>query len=416
MARLFSSGFELNDVSVSSATAFEWIAANTVSLPTMSTSVLRSGSYAARFSSFTTSVRQVLSYQFALATLNVAYVRAYVRFDTLPGVTTNIFGLGGTAALSSFGAGFRITSTGTLEGITTFGGTIVVGASAAISTGVWYRLEVKADVTNAAGSQAADFRVDGTSIGSTTSASFNATSNLFVNVGRDAVAGTTGDWFFDDVAVNDTTGSAQTSWPGDGKIVHLKPNAIGDNNQWEDSATAVQGTSVYTAIDEVSPNDVTDYVKRTTTTPTAIPIDDWGMENSTVPSIASYDTVTLIQVGFRGGAISTSSGTQRQLDLRLKSASGATVATATGIPIHVNGWTTNSQATPKNYQLTSYTDPTTGSAWTPTGTNSIDNMQVGYKGNVSSATEIRVSTLWALVEYVPGSPPAAGSGSFFFTE
>lgn len=41
--------------------------------------------------------------------------------------------------------------------------------------------------------------------------------------------------YFDDVAVNDTTGSKNNSWPGRGRIIFLSPKADGNHIEWEGS-------------------------------------------------------------------------------------------------------------------------------------------------------------------------------------
>ncbi|MFE7188013.1 hypothetical protein, partial [Streptomyces erythrochromogenes] len=66
--------------------------------------------------------------------------------------------------------------------------------------------------------------------------------------------------------------------------------------------------------------------------------------------------------------------------------------------VALNGWATHKAAAPYPYQLTSYTNPQTGAAWTAAG---LDTAQIGYRANVSQTTARRVSTLWALVEFQP---------------
>jgi hypothetical protein len=73
-------------------------------------------------------------------------------------------------------------------------------------------------------------------------------------------AQTTGDWFFDDLAINDNTGSFQNSYPGEGKIIHLKPNAAGDSNGFSVQVGGTVGSSNnYTRVNEVTPDDATSY-------------------------------------------------------------------------------------------------------------------------------------------------------------
>lgn len=215
-----------------------------------------------------------------------------------------------------------------------------------------------------------------------------------VDFGCDLPAvGCTSELYFDDMAVNDTTGTTQTSWPGAGSIVELQPDADGDGN----GCSAGDVTSV----DEITPDDAS--------TICVLDADaggdvlDVNVESSSNAGIDPSSTVTLVQVGIRESAASAASETW---NLRIKSASGGTVTSGANISHADTTYETNIMTTSVqgNYSLTSYTDPTTAVAWTPTGTNSIDNMQIGANA-VDGAPDIRVSTLWAIVEYLPAVPP-----------
>jgi hypothetical protein len=240
-------------------------------------------------------------------------------------------------------------------------------------------------------------------------ATANAGANhRFIEVG--VMGSVTCEMYADDYATNDHTGTSQNSWPGSGKIVHLNPDLAGDTLQWQSSASATQGTATLAAIQEVTPDDATSYNKRTTNAPTTTPVDDWNVGSSSGAGIAASDAISLVAIGFRGGAISTTAS-GRSIKTRAKSAASGTVSSSATIPVNVNGWCTwHAAAATQFYQHYIYTDPTTAVAWTPTGTNSLDNMQIGYQADVSSANEIRVSTVWALVEYVP----AASKSQFFY--
>ena len=71
-------------------------------------------------------------------------------------------------------------------------------------------------------------------------------------------------------------------------------------------------------------------------------------------------------------------------------------------------WKTNATTTTLGYPITAYTDPD-GAAWTNT---TLDSMQIGYKLTTAPGTagrRIDVTTIWAYVDYTPGTPPAASS-------
>lgn len=62
--------------------------------------------------------------------------------------------------------------------------------------------------------------------------------------------------YIDDIAINDTNGTSDNSWCGDGKIIMLMPNAVGDVTQLDASI----GDN-YSCVDERPHNSDTDYVE-----------------------------------------------------------------------------------------------------------------------------------------------------------
>ena len=126
-------------------------------------------------------------------------------------------------------------------------------------------------------------------------------------------------------------------------------------------------------------------------------------ESSSAAGIGSTDTISVIQVGVREAPLTAAADSYA---LRIKSASSGTTIEGTTLTHNDTTYKTNGDALPRIYSLTSYTDPTTAVAWTPTGTNSLDNMQVGVHA-IDATPDILTSTLWALVEYVPSVVPPA---------
>jgi hypothetical protein len=265
-----------------------------------------------------------------------------------------------------------------------------------LSTGTWYRVEYKYEDDPGT----VQVRLDGSEILSATADGANVQAIRLGLCSTSQVAGvacggdflTTGTLYFDDIALNDSTGGSQTAWPGAGSIVHMQPNAAGDNSGC--------GAGDYSSIDEITPDDGTSLC--TLTTDGGGDIVDVNVESSSAAGIDSYDTVSLLQVGIRESAASAAS---EQWRTRVKSASGGTVSQGTATTHDDTTYLTNGDAIPRNYTLTSYTDPTTASAWTPTGTNSLDTMQIGAT-SVDGSPDIRLSTLWALIEYIDGVAPA----------
>ena len=62
--------------------------------------------------------------------------------------------------------------------------------------------------------------------------------------------------YIDDIAVNDTTGSYENTWPGLGGVYMLKPTADGATATWDTST----GTTHYTLVDDV-PANTTDWIQ-----------------------------------------------------------------------------------------------------------------------------------------------------------
>lgn len=73
----------------------------------------------------------------------------------------------------------------------------------------------------------------------------------------------TGNVYLDDLALNDTSGTIQNSWCGDGRIIRLKPNSFGGSSDWiaNTDPTHVDSQNNYTAVDEAIPDDDTTYVE-----------------------------------------------------------------------------------------------------------------------------------------------------------
>src|SRR3990172_6946830 len=68
---------------------------------------------------------------------------------------------------------------------------------------------------------------------------------------RRSEAQTQGEWYFDDIAINSSTGSFQNSYPGAGRIVALRPNAAGDSADFARGGT--DSGANWSQTDEVTP-------------------------------------------------------------------------------------------------------------------------------------------------------------------
>jgi hypothetical protein len=374
-ARLFTSGFELQTTTANK----EWT--SFTGAGTIGTTIKRSGaaSYEANASN------EYADIEFRAASTNPLYVRFYLYIATVPNQIVDIFHYW-DAVTNPIQELMRLDSTGHLQ---LWNGTQQLGnSSAALSTATWYRVEFS--YYDADGGYCYAF-LNGKQFAS------GVCGNL--NGGTDAYFGiigtvTSGDLYFDDIAINDDqlpVYNSQTSLPGPGYVVHLQPNAAGDNNSWLKASGAAGDANNYTLVDETTPDDATSYIKRTAT---GTKIDDYKVTSSATAGIASTDTIRVIQVGARIGATS-GTATNRAGIYRIKSQASGTVLSSGTTSFAVNGWDTDINAFPFVYQLTSYTDPQAGGAWT---SSLINTMQIGVTNATSSTNEIRVSTLWAEVD------------------
>ena len=111
--------------------------------------------------------------------------------------------------------------------------TLLASHSEAFSTGTWVRLEWHLVVDDTSG--VFELKRNGDSIlsfnGDTRgSASVNGVRTL--GLGRLYSSSNDLSVFFDDIAINDTTGSVNNSWVGPGSILLLKPKGPGNYTQW----------------------------------------------------------------------------------------------------------------------------------------------------------------------------------------
>lgn len=391
MARLWTCGFESQSATLELGVNSGTIAGGVT--PDISTTVHRRGTASLRV--HPTANTSYVEHQLTSGVVNRTFHRFYVRVDTLPGADTNIYSIG---QAGYFPCSVRLTTTGTLVIRDTQASTTLAGASGALTLGRWYRVEV--DYTDVAGAIAAGVSavkayVDGALFCDALCSNINGFSR--VRMGVNGVA-TTCDLFMDDIAVNDTAGSVQNGLPGPGCVAHLLPNAAGDNALFE---TAVGGTAGqannWTRVAERTPDDSTSYNQTSASGTTTI--DDFNLDSAASAGIGSADLITCVQVG---GRVSSDAITAANLVYRLKSQAAGTVAESASFPVNNTGtagaWSAHRGQSPRPYQLTSYTDPQDGSAWTAA---KLDGAQVGYRSSVSQTTIRRVTSVWALVDFVP---------------
>jgi hypothetical protein len=372
MARIWSSGFELN-----STTAGVEFTSTSVTLPSIVTSLVRSGTYALRANPTTS--HQFVKYSFALSGSepSVVYIREYIRVASAPSTQTLV--LSATHhTTDQLKFSIRMNTDRTLELWDEENGVQVGSDSTALDADTWYRLELKVDSTTPT-SPDIEARINGSSFASgSVSVYGDKPGNIRIGI---STWNATADIYFDDIAVNDSSGSYQNSWPGEGKIIHLRPSVTGDNGDW---------TGDNTDIDEVTPdNDTTKIASNTTNH-----IEDVNIDN-TPSGLLSSDSISLIHVGVRYNGVGSSANSS--FVVRAKKASAGTVSEGSAITPANTTWMTNANAAPKNYPLTLYQDPDSNN-WTKAN---LDTTQIGVRISTGNTNDAQVSTLWLLVEYIP---------------
>lgn len=386
MARLFTSGFELNSV-------VDGMEFTTNSAPvSIVTTNPRSGTYHGRVTAGAGFWRQAV---FTTNQTTVGYIGVAVLIHAATNASTQLVRWSTTGNVSV--GNITLTTSNTLV-LLASNGTQIGSASAALSLDTWYYVELKNDATTSPG--ALEGRVDGVSFAS--GANSNQGSFARALIGNVTGAQTTNDVYFDDWKINDSSGSAQTGYPGLGRVIVQRPDATGDSNGFLAQVGGTAGSSNnFTRVNEVTPDDATSYNGSA-----VLSAED--MFNCGASGINPYDTVNLVQVGVRMADLVGADATAA-FRLQIEKASGGTKAQSGNLIPNSAAWRTNSAAAPDTYPLTAYTDPD-GAAWTQS---TLDSMQIGYVQTATNVQTIAVSNVWAYADYEPGTPPAGGSGFFF---
>lgn len=379
MSRLSSCGFELN------STTANYDISTLGSTPSVQSSVVRTGTYALQINSLSSGTRKGISLAAGTTTsVSTLYYRVYFRYATLPSAD-NVIIAGGSSNLLNNRFWLKISNTGTLQ---LADGTGNIGsASTALSANTWYRVELEANTASGAGACIVKARLDGTEFAASTTRTFSSANNLVVGGNLAAEAQTTGNWYFDDLCINNTSGSFQNSYPGAGGLKILVPNATGDSASWT-RAGADSGAN-WSQVNEVPYNDATAYVSSTT-------LNHEDLYGCTSSGIGSGDTVNVVAIGVRFSANSASSVPTFKVEC--EKTSGGTIAQSAGITPASTAWATNSTAADTVVPvLTLHQDPDAAN-WTQS---TLDSMQIGVKITTDNTFTAYVTALWVYFDYTP---------------
>lgn len=402
MARLWSSGFELN----STTAGVEWSDFTNGSIVT---SPVRTGTYSSSVINSASTTRRGSTQQFASsAGAGPYYFRFYLYATTLPNANTSIFAAGTATNITGWATTDTFIRLSSASKLVLLSNNVTVGTGGTtLVTGQWYRVELSFDNTGGAGAAALTLKLDGnTEVTSTTATAPNISS---FGIGKADTSSVTCDLSFDDVALNDSTGSFQTGLPGDAKIIHLRPSAAGDNTAWTIAGSSPAATN-WQSVSEVTPDDAV----TTVTSKTSGEIDDYNIDN-TPAGLDSSATINVVSVGYRFNRAGASSASYV---LRIKSSSGGTVEESAAVTPASSTYLTNEVSVPRNYHLTLYDLPgASTTAWTKS---TLDTAQIGQRTTVTNTNVNNISAIWALVEYVPSAgttvtPDAIASTTTFYS-
>ena len=391
--RLWSSGFELQNTPTNTE---EWD--SVTGTLDISTATKRSGDASGRVQSLSSGTEESVTQTFASSNGNGPYFfRTYLNIATFPATNTEnrVFEFKDSGGTARAYLTLANSSDGTTQTLKLYDEDGQVGsASSDLATSQWYRVEVKYDSSGTGATDTVEARIDGTNFATSLTRDLtNGVTQIVLGGNLNGEAQTTGEWFFDDVALNQNSGSVQNGYPGEGKIVHLRPNANGDATAW---------TGTYADIDDTDPDEATTraYIS------TVNSIEEAGITDSSTAGIGSNDTISLVSVGAR---FNTSASATMVFNVRLKDTSNAPVMKSGQIVSTGTTWYTNKNAAPRPYPITAYTRPFRSSSWT---VSDLDSAQIGVQETVDTTSNIQVTALWALVEYQPAPGITVSGGCF----
>lgn len=286
MARLFTSGFEINEPV--SAPGLSPDGQPNSSNALSSTVQVRSGTYALRINPTAATAYRNFTHTGVLG--RTYFARFYLFIASAPLADFNIF------YMNTVIPSIVLTSSRTLYLKNNAGAVQIGSASSAISLNTWTMVELS--WTIGSGSiDSAELRVEGSTIASATAQAWSDSAHGSFRLG-DANSGTC-DLYFDDFSLNDDQGTVQNSWAGEGRIVLLKPISLNANGgSWTDDAAATTSAALFAAVDNTPPNGIADttagggnHQDRNAAANTSL---DMNMTDYTTAGIAATDRIRAI--------------------------------------------------------------------------------------------------------------------------
>lgn len=393
MARLTSIGFELNSTTSGvEVTTWNFLSHTAPTIVTTPTASSTSG-FAMRCSP---SANQSLVDCVIGGGKGTLFVGAWINFSVLPTANLSVLDLGTLSAAygaifidssGKFGVNYNVGSTSTYD----------TARSAAITTNTWHYIELEIIATSA-NAQTVVGRLDGVQIASK-SGTLTATANSLTLAAWGAGCRETGTCtvFFDDVVVNDSTGTSENTWPyttAGPNLAIFRPSGTGDSNTFSTQTGGTAGSANnYTRVQEVTPDGATTFNGSKTTSQS-----DLYEVSCSTGSVPSGSTIGVVAVGlsFAGGGASNASS----VELQIEKTSGGTISRSTAQIPGSTGYLTNTTGTnAAPYPFVLYTDPD-GGAWTTT---TLASMQIGGFTSLGNTNTFNLSAIWAYVDYTPSA-------------
>lgn len=362
--------------------------------PTIESTISRSSGKAFRFAPGANKQCQHNAYR---TTQGVTFYRIYLRLVTASSGDANIVLF---ANSSNNKIGIRMTSGRLLQLFNEEDAAQIGSSSSAINTGEFYRLEIKIDSTTLS-STSVEARLYAAADEATLIWNPSGTANLTADPNRFAIRNANDaalDIVYTDLVIIDGSGAAPNDWAGEGSIVYLRPNAVGDNNAWTRGGT--DSGANWSQTEETPPDDVTTYVESNTNNQ----IDDYNL-GATPAAVLSSDVIKWVAPGPRF-AISSTTGTDPDCVVRV-TAGGNTDESGN---ISGAGATTYAsyQTTPVCVFPLVLVDMPGGST-TPFTKADLDATQIGVRETFTDTHLIRVSALWLMFEHKPGAAGGANT-------
>lgn len=397
MARQITSGFEGGQLSSGDSPN----SVGTVgTAPTFVTSPVRSGLYALKVTT------QGSSFGWSLTgtTTQSFFGRTYMYMQTAaPSVASEVFIVQGLSGATFVRIASITISTGGVPSVLDSTGATVCTSSSALSANTWYRLEISLNMSTGA----CELLVNGTSVATGTGTlGSHGPARLLVGAGGSSAL--TNPLYFDDVAFNDSSGTSQTSYAGEGKVVILWPKSDSSNTGFTGGAGGT--TNLYDAVNNAPP-----LGNSTPTNATQLKQTTANTTDNYQPTLGAYtDTLGTATTGGGGGLGASDTVTLVYAFARANAAVGLTTSFSAGVSGVSNPAVTEVTAIPtRSTSITTEPSNTWGTIWTaavisPTVTLSSSPV-IEIRRNTTTAGTLSVDQMGLMTEYVAATGGGGGS-------